>query len=116
MHLRKLLLWITLQMQSMLIIVDFYCASGIFLLVLSIRKLHETFRALRCTTTTADTCCEAGVKVSANNATTATTANDVELYQSYNTITNDRMLCMTRSKRLVKTMFTNQTYQICSAP
>src|SRR5215467_11996466 len=107
MHLQRLSLWITLQMQSMLIIVDFYFASDIFLLVLS--------RPLWYTTTTADACCEV-VEVTVNNATTATTANDVELYQSYNTITNDRMLCMIRSKRLVKTMFTNQTYQICSAP
>ena|SRR5215467_4532195 len=109
MHLQRLSLLITLQMQSMLIIVDFYFASGIFLLVLSIRNW------VRLSTTAADACCEV-VEVTVNNATTATTANDVELYQSYNTITNDRMLCMIRSKRLVKTMFTNQTYQICSAP
>ncbi|MFY9868391.1 MAG: hypothetical protein WAK17_01615, partial [Candidatus Nitrosopolaris sp.] len=38
---------------------------------------------LWCTTTTADGCCEAGVKVSANNATTATIANDMESYQPY---------------------------------
>jgi len=84
-------------------------------LVLSIRNWVRLSRALWYTTTTADACCEV-VEVTVNNATTATTANDVELYQSYNTITNDRMLCMIRSKRLVKTMFTNQTYQICSAP
>jgi hypothetical protein len=57
------------------------------------RKLDETFRgAFWCITTTADACREAGV--TANNTTTATIANDVESYQSYNTITNDRTLCI----------------------